>query len=215
MTQRPITVIVVHEHSLCRAGIRALLVAPDVRIVGEARTHDGALELAVKRRPRLAFVGASLPGAHHLHLVRRLKSARPQTSVVVVTPFPSSEDLQRALAAGCSGYLDAAVPRVDLLRAARRIALGECVIEPAALRSVLAKVGRESRRRVVPPDALTAPERDVLRLITDGRTNREIAVALRYSVGTVKDYVQRIIQKLDVSDRTQAAVKAVRLHLLD
>ena len=135
--------------------------------------------------------------------------------MILITGSESTFELSRAIRLGCSGYLNPRVTRKELLKALRAIARGECIIDSGLFKSLLRDVARQqSAEKVASQNKLMRPEQEMLRLITEGRTNREIAGKLGYSVATVKDYVQRIIQKLGVSDRTQAAVKAVRTGLV-
>lgn len=213
---RSIRVLIACDYPVVRLGLRAILKAPDLRVVGTAATREEALSLVATRKPQIVVVGCRVAGDHGLDVLARIKRGWPRVSVVIITTPGSGVPISRALALGCSGYLLETVDGPVLRKAIRDIARGECVLEPGLLRDVLAGLSREAG----PPLAqasqqLTAPEREVLHLITEGQTNRQIARRLRYSLGTVKDYVQRIIEKLGVSDRTQAAVKAIRLALLD
>ena len=209
-------ILILNDLPVVQAGLRAMLKAPDVRVVAGAQTADEALRLVRARTPDLVLAGVPVGEADGLDLLRRIKAKAPKVSVVTMTTSPSTLYLSRALALGCSGYLLKSVGRQDLLKAIRAIARGECIVEPTVLRELLKEIARQPAEGKAPPAAeLTVPEREVLRLISEGGTNREIAQRLGYSVGMVKDYVQRIIEKLGVSDRTQAAVKAVRLGLLD
>jgi DNA-binding NarL/FixJ family response regulator len=214
MNRRPIRLVIIDKYSVMRAGFAAMLRAADSRVVGSAAGGHNALRLVKTLRPDIVIVATPAPPDEALDLLRRIKSRAPKVSVILITASESTHDLSEAIALGCSGYLHQGVKQEDLRRAVRRIARGECILEPALLRRLLHELAEQrTSERGVTTQALTAPEREVLRLITEGKTNREIAQRLRYSVGTVKDYVQQIIQKLEVSDRTQAAVKAVRLHL--
>lgn len=212
-----IRVLIICDAPIVRAGLRIFLKARDIRVIGEmALTEDAPLRLT--RQGRHVVLLGCQGGQEETALgqMRRIKEAHPEVSVVVITPSRSPRILSRALALGCSGYLLMTVGRRELVGAVRSIVAGECVLEPAEFRQLLRGLSRQPGRGAPPlAEQLTVPERDVLRFITEGQTNREIAAHLGYSVGTVKDYVQRIIQKLGVSDRTQAAVRAVRLGLVD
>jgi DNA-binding NarL/FixJ family response regulator len=171
--------------------------------------------LARRLRPSVILAGLSVCAGRDVGALKSLKAQWPKASLLVVADSMSAADIRRALAAGCAGHLPKGADRQRLLSAVRAVSRGECIVEPRLLREALRAA---PRRGVEAPDGLTsitAPEREVLRLVAEGLTNRRIARQLRYSVGTVKDYVQRIIDKLEVSDRTQAAVKAVRLGFLD
>jgi DNA-binding NarL/FixJ family response regulator len=217
MKNPTIKVFIVAGAALLRAGMRTMLAAPDVRVVGEAEMAAEALRLTGARAPHLVLIGACEKEAEPLELLRQLKERHPKVSVIMIMAAGGSTlGLSRAIALGCSGYLGPKTSRHDLLRAVRAATRGECVLEPALLRHLLRDLGRQRGARVAgAPEELTVPEREVLHLVTEGQTNRQIAQRLGYSVGTVKDYVQKIIQKLEVSDRTQAAVKAVRLRLFE
>lgn len=212
-----IRVFILCDAPIVRAGLRRFLTVKGIRVIGEmALTEEAPLRLTRQGR-HVVLIGCQ--GGQEetaLSRMRRIKEAHPEISVVVITPSRSPRLLSRALAQGCSGYLLMTVGRRELVRAVRSMVGGECVLEPAELRQLLRGLLKQPDRGAPPlAEQLTVSERDVLRLITGGQTNREIAADLGYSVGTVKDYVQRIIQKLGVSDRTQAAVRAVRLGLVD
>ena len=216
MKRRVIKLVIVSDAPLILAGIRVMVRAPGIRVVGEAQNPQEALQLVVARSPDLVLAVPRTADADSLDLVRRIKEKRPKVHVIVLADDESPLYFSRALAVGCSGYLLRDVGRVDLLKAVRSIAGGERVVGPTLPQDFLKKVVREpAGMQNSPPQALAAQEREVLQLISEGRTNRQIAKRLGYSMGSVKDYVQRILQKLEVADRTQAAVKAVRLGLLD
>ena len=209
-------ILIACDYPVLRLGLRAILKAPDLRVVGETATPAGALDLVASRNPDIVVLGCRVAEEEGLDLLARIKRGWPRVSVVIVTIPGSDIQVSRAVALGCSGYLLETLDGPAFRKAIRDIARGECVIEPGLLRDLLTGLTREvGTRRAQVSQELTAPEREVLRLITEGQTNREIAQRLQYSLGTVKDYVQRIIEKLGVSDRTQAAVKAVRLGLLE
>ena len=193
-----------------------MLRAKEIRGVEEVGTARHALRLLRAAAPKMVLLGDRIEEADGLDLLRRIKEKWPKVPVIMVTANESPAYLSRALALGCSGYLQEWVGREELLKTVRAVDRGESVVEPPLLRSLLEEVGRQiiSRESGL-TEQLTFAEQEVLRLITEGQTNRDIAKRLGYSMGTVKDYVQKIIQKLQVSDRTQAAVKATRLGLLD
>ena len=216
MKRRVIKIVIVSNAPLIRAGIRVILKAPGIRVVGEARNPQEALRLVAAQSPDLILAVPRTANPDGLNLVRRIREKRTRVHVIILVDDVSPWYLSRALAVGCSGCLLMDVGRVDLLKAVRSIAWGERVVGPTLSQDLLEKVVREPagiRNSLSQP--LAAQEREVLQLICEGRTNRQIAGQLGYSMGSVKDYVQRILQKLEVADRTQAAVKAVRLRLLD
>lgn len=213
--RKVINVLIVDEYPVVRVGLRAMLKTPGLRVVGEAATADAALRLVVTRRPDVVLMEVGALGAEGYDFLRLIKEKRPKVSLVVLTKERSVYHLSRAMAAGCSGFFVKSVGREELLRGIRSIARGECIVEPTLLRELLKEVAQgQDLVKGKAGEALTIPEREIISLIAEGRTNNQIAHRLGYSVGTVKDYVQKIIQKLEVSDRTQAAVKAVRLGLV-
>ncbi|MFQ5804807.1 MAG: response regulator [Candidatus Methylomirabilales bacterium] len=216
MKRPQIKILIVDNRPMVRAGLRAILRDAGIRVVAEAGSADEGFRLVKARGPDLVLLNDRIHGADGLDLLRRIKKKWPGVSVIMVTTNESPFYLSRALVLGCSGYLLEHVGREEFLRAVRGVARGECVVEPMLLREMLREVaGRQVARQAGAGEQLTVSEREVLRLITEGQTNRQIARRLSYSVGTVKDFVQKIIQKLEVSDRTQAAVKAIRHGLLD
>ena len=215
MQRSSIRVLVVDDSAVVRVGMKAMLRAPGIRVIGEATTTQGASRLLEARRPDVVLVDAALGEADGLAFLRGVKERWPTTSVIMLAKTGGSPHVSRAIALGCSGYLDLTMERQDILRAVRAVARGECTVAPKLLRQALKELGREPAARAQePPQPLSAIEREVLRLIAEGLTNRQIAERLGYRIGTVKDYVQRVIQKLEVSDRTQAAVRAMRLGLV-
>jgi len=209
-------VVVFHTYPLVRAGMRAMLAAPDIRIVGEAPTKDAALRLVRGKTPHVMLMGAvPLAVDECVELIRTAKAQSPTTAVILITGSEHTSILARALRAGCSGYLNAHVTQSELLKALRLIARGECLVDPELLKRLLGAIAEEpSQEKMESRRRLTLGEQNVLRLIVEGQSNRKIASSLGYSVATVKAYVRRIIQKLGVSDRTQAAVKAIRSGLI-
>jgi len=209
-------VVVADDYPIVKAGLRAMLRAPDIRVLGEAASAEELIRLTTTLGPDVVLIGLPFDDTDGLDLLRRLKDSAPKVSIIIRAQATNVSFLSRALALGCSGHLDRRAGRAELLDAVRRIAKGECIVKPDLLRELLKEVSAPAGGGAREPSGpLTKAERAVLLLITEGRTNREIGQRLHYSVGTVKDYVQRVIQKLAVSDRTQAAVKAVRLGLVD
>lgn len=195
--------------------MRSMLAAPDVRVVGDAGTTDDVLRLVTRTAPELVLMGCyPLPSTDCHEVLKTIKARSPRVSVIIMTGSERTIDLSRAMQLGCSGYLKPTVTAQELLKALRAIARGECIIDSQLLRRLFSEMAKQRSVEKMPEDRLSRQEQDVLRLITEGETNREIADELGYKPATVKDYVQRIIQKLQVSDRTQAAVKAVRTGLV-
>jgi DNA-binding NarL/FixJ family response regulator len=145
-----------------------------------------------------------------LELLRQLRTTAADLSVMLIVREDNTLEVARALLLGCLGYVNLALPRDAFLRAVRRVARGERVVEPALLDRVRKNLAQQP---AAPEETFSVPERDVLRLLAEGDTNREIAARLGYSLSTVKDHVQKILVKLESPNRTHAAVKALRLGL--
>jgi DNA-binding NarL/FixJ family response regulator len=208
----PVRVLVVDDHPVVREGLRAMLSTSPVEIVGEAASAAEAVALAADLAPDAVLLDLGLPDSDGLSLLPRLKAAAPRAAVVVVTMHDDQRLVRRAIEAGAAGYLLKGAGRRELLAALSAVRDGNLVVDPALIRGLLADAvpaAPDARRRDLSP-----VEEEVLRLVADGLTNREIAGRMRWSVGTVKKYVQQILDKLDVSDRTQAAVEAIRRGFL-
>ena len=204
-TRGTIAVAITSESSVLRKGIRAML-APerDMRIVGEAATIPDARRLMTAHVPDLLVVALLTNAAEGLSTLRVAPPPRVDLPVILIARPPDPTEVWLRPVTDWLAYVGLNVAPRQMVDAVRRAARGERVVYPPGL-----------ERLRNPPPTLSAPEVSVLRLLSDGNTNREIAQHLRYSVGTVKDYVQRILEKLEVSNRTQAAVKAFRDGVLE
>jgi len=203
-------VLIADDHELARQGLAAILGgAGDLEVVGEAKTGREVIELARAALPDVVLMDVRMPDMDGLEATRRLKEERPRTAVIIVTNHESPEYLRAAIAAGAAGYLIKDVTRDRLVDVVREIAAGGSIIDQQALRGALSDVGPQAGR-MRPPQPLTRREREILALVAEGLSNREIAERLVLSPETVKSHVAAILSKLDVSDRTQAAVYAVR-----
>lgn len=209
--------IIADDHELSRSGIRNMLTGErDIEVIGEAKNGYEALELCRVLRPNLALIDVRMPGMDGLETTRAIKQVCPETSVIIVTMHENPDYLIAAMKAGASGYLLKDTSRRELLSAIRHVMHGESFLNTELTQRLLQHLYAEkpSSNEVI-PEPLTSRERDVLQLLTQGQTNREIARELVISAGTVKVHVQHIIAKLGVSDRTQAAVRAVEMGLLE
>ena len=208
-----IRLLVVDDHDLARHGLMAILAAsPDLEVVGEAKTGREAIEAARELVPDVVLMDVRMPDMHGLDATRRIKEERPRTAVIIVTNHEDPAYLRTAIDAGAAGYLLKDVSRELLVGAVREVAGGGTFIETQTLRSVLSQVpvagpAPEAAR------ALTRREREILVHVAQGLSNREIAERLVLSPETVKSHVAAVLNKLDLSDRTQAAVYAVRHNL--
>lgn len=205
-----IRVLVADDHDLARHGLIAILTgAPEIEIVGEARTGREAVDAARQLLPDVVLTDVQMPDMDGLEATRWIRQERPRTAVVIVTNHEDPEYLRSAIAAGAAGYLLKDLSREQLVSAVREVAGGGSFIERQTLRQAL---------RALPPAgpvpesarALTRREREILAHVAEGLSNREIAELLTLSPETIKSHVASVLEKLDVSDRTQAAVYAVR-----
>ena len=204
----PIRVLLVDDHAIVREGLETLLSEePDVAVVGQAASGAEALAQAARLQPDVILMDLVMPGLDGIAATRRVPEVSAASRVLVLTSYSDDGRVQEALRAGAAGYLLKDVLKPDLLRAIRATARGEAVLHPAAQRQLLRQLSAPPR---APHDDLTARERDVLRLLAAGRSNRQIAATLYLTEGTVKGYVSAILTKLDLADRTQAALYAVR-----
>jgi two-component system, NarL family, response regulator DevR len=216
MKQRVINVLVASEYPVYRVGMRGMLAGSSLRVVGEASSVGEVLSRVRTKRPDVLLLDLQLRGADSLDFLREAKTSQPRMQVVVVVSRERAAHLPEAINLGCSGFLTKQVTASQLVKTVRAVVHGDGVVEPGLLHELLGEVSRQPAKLPEPHrEALSVPEREVLRLITEGRTNRQIAQALGYSFGTVKNYVQKIMLKLAVTDRTQAAVKAARTGLDD
>ncbi|MCK9495679.1 MAG: response regulator transcription factor [Dehalococcoidia bacterium] len=210
---RPIRVLVVDDHPVVRDGLRAMLDAPGIEVVGEAASGVIATQRVGELEPDVILMDVRMPDMDGLTATRLIKESHPHISVFIVTSFSSVDYLQRAISSGASGYLLKGMTRDTLINSVRLVREGGSVFEGALLQEVLAGVGYDPAAAAAVRH-LSGREREVIRLLAEGCTNREIGEALGYSVGTIKNTVQAIMEKLEVSDRTQAAVLAVRAGIL-
>ena len=211
-TEPAIRLLVVDDHLMVREGLRSMLSGEEIEIVGEAATGSEAVRVAADLSPEVVLLDLELPDVDGLTVLRQLKEIAPLLPVLVVTMHDNPSLVRRAVRAGAAGYVLKGVGRAELLASVRAVRNGESVLDPGLLRAVVEADEAPARATAAP--LLSRVELDLLRLVADGLTNREIGQRLRWSQATVKKYVQRILEKLDVSDRTQAAVEAVRRGLL-
>jgi DNA-binding NarL/FixJ family response regulator len=212
----PARMVIADDHELARAGLRSMLEGDrGVVVVGEATNGAEAVELCQQLKPDLALLDVRMPDMDGLAATRVIRQVSPETRIVIVTTHENPEYLLVALKAGAAGYLLKDVTRHDLLATIRRVLRGEAVLSgEIATRTLQQITSQQTRPDGLVPERLTPRERDVLKLVVEGQTNRQIAERLSLSIGTVKIHVEHIIAKLGVSDRTQAAVHAVEWKLL-
>ena len=212
----PARLVIVDDHELARAGLRSMLAGErGLSVVGEAENGQRALEVCSQLQPDLVLMDVRMPDLDGLAATRAIKQECRRTSVIVTTMYENLDYLFEALKAGASGYLLKGLTRNELVTTVHRVLQGDSVIQPEVAAQLLRRLADEATEETlgVPPVPLTAREVEVLRLVSRGCTNRQIARELTLSLSTVKSHVEHIIAKLDVSDRTQAAVRGARLGL--
>ncbi len=209
-----IRVIIADDHGIVRAGLRDLLTSAGLEVVAEASTGLEALELTRQHHPHVVLMDVRMPEMDGLRALAAIKADMPDVSVVMLTVYASNEYLSRAVAAGAAGYILKDADPEEIPRVVRAAAEGEMVIDPNLLQSILAQTPHDDRSPLDQVD-LTQQELRVLKLIALGFNNDAIAETLVVSRNTVKTHVRHIFEKLGVSDRTQAAVWAVRHGLVD
>ncbi len=208
--------VIADDHDLARAGLHTMLTGQGgLELVGEAKNGREALELCRRLQPDLALLDVRMPEMDGLTTCRNIKKECPATSVILVTIHENPEYLLEALKAGAAGYIFKDTTHDELLTAVRRVLRGESILNKDIVVRVLRHLADQpSSQEEFPPERLSPREHEVLELLTQGQTNREIAQHLIVSVSTVKNHVEHILAKLGVSDRTQAAVRAIELGLL-
>jgi DNA-binding NarL/FixJ family response regulator len=214
--------VVVDDHELARESLKFMLSdAPGIEIVGEAENGLAALAACSRLLPDLVLMDVRMPGMDGLTATRELKKKHPKTSVLMLTMHDNPDYLLEALKAGASGYVLKDAAEEDVIAAVGQVREGESPLDPKLAARLLRRMatgegGRKGERKAQPlAQPLTSRELEVLGFLKLGRTNRQIAEELYISVGTVKNHVEHIIQKLGVSDRTQAVVRSLEMGLLD
>jgi DNA-binding NarL/FixJ family response regulator len=215
VTRTPVRVLVVDDQRLIRDSIAALLSIQDgIAVVGTAADGLAAVARATELAPDVVLMDVRMPGIDGVEAAARVIRALPQCRVLMLTTFDDEEYVVRALRAGATGYLLKDRPAPELAEAVRLAHQGIAQLDPAAVARMMTALDRTAQAAAEPADVpLTSREIEVLRLVATGATNREIAGSLFLSEGTVKNHVSRILNRLGLRDRTQAAVYA-RTHRL-
>ena len=210
-----ISVLIVDDHAVVREGLRALLeLQDDVEVVGEAGDGSESIELARRLAPDVILMDLVMPKLDGVEAMRQLRASLPESRVIVLTSFADEDRLLPAVQAGAAGYLLKNAEPSEVIRAIRAAHAGETVIDPTAAARLVRALADGPRVVAADSERLTRREREVLELIARGHSNKRIALALGISERTVKAHVGHVLAKLDVSDRTQAALLAVREGLV-
>ncbi len=205
----PIRVLIVDDHGVVREGLRAYLeLEPDIEIVGEAKDGREGVRRAQEVQPDVVLMDLVMPTMDGVEATAAIKQHRPQTHVIVLTSYVDDERVVPAIKAGATSYLLKDVASADLVRAIRGAHAGQAQLHPEVARRLMQQVTAPRKQNAA--SELTEREREVLQLVAQGRSNKEIARALVVSERTVKGHVSNILGKLGLQDRTQAALYAVR-----
>lgn len=207
---RRIRVMLVDDHPLVRSAVRQAIDAPDVEFVGEAGTAEDTYAVAMNSKPDVMLVDIDLPGASGIQLLRELVPRLPDTRFVMLTVSTADEDVLEAIDYGASGYLTKDLTPEALLRAVRGAHAGDLVIPRRMAARLVRRLADRGRRAPTGHDPLTdhglsSREREVLRLLAEGMTDREIAGALTISTRTVETHVSSVLHKLGARNRVEAA----------
>ena len=208
-------ILVVDDHEVVRLGLRTLLSnQPDFVVVDEAGSADEAVEKARLHRPDVVVMDIRLPGKNGIEACRQIKEQYRDVQVIMLTSYAEDEMLFDAISAGAAGYVLKQGGGDELVRAVRRVAEGDALLDPAVTQRVLARVREATRQdQAAAFKDLTEQELRVLGLVSHGYTNKEIAKELFLGEGTVRNYVSSILSKLSLTNRAEAAAYAVRHNL--
>jgi DNA-binding NarL/FixJ family response regulator len=212
-----ITLIIADDHPMVRAGLRSMLSDSRISVVGEANSGRKALEMITKLKPSVALMDIRMPDMDGIQALEAIKAEKLDTRVIMVTTYRSTAYLLRSLSAGAAGFVLKDISREELLAAVYSVAQGTSLVDSQFLQDVLRSLESVEKTDELPRElveSLTAREMDILRLLVEGLTNQAIGDVLGLSAGTVKGYAQTVMHKLGTNDRTQAAVKAIRMGLV-
>ena len=206
-----IRVLIADDHTVLRHGLRLILnSSKGLSVVGEAADGEEAVALALELQPDVVLMDVNMPGLDGIEATRRLRAGQPDIQVLMLTISKNDQDLIGAIKAGAKGYLLKSAEASEVIESIRRVAAGQAILPPELMGRVLDELANPTPA----PMELTNRETDILKLITQGRGNKEIAGQLHISENTVKTHVRHILEKLNLSNRAEAAAYAVRVGLV-
>ena len=208
-------ILLVDDHEVVRIGLRALIERhPNFEVVAEAGTAREAIERVEAYSPDVVVMDIRLPGGSGIEACEEISQKHPHSKVIMLTSYAEDEMLISAIRAGAAGYVLKQIGGEDLVRAIEAVGRGEALLDPAVTQRIFQEVRKAAKEEEASAfSALTKQERHVLLLVSEGKTNREIAKALFLGEGTVRNYVSSILSKLGVSNRAEAAAYAVEHNL--
>jgi DNA-binding NarL/FixJ family response regulator len=212
-----IRILIADDHTLLRQGIRSLIEdQADIVVVGEAEDGRSAVQLAHTLRPNVILMDIAMPSLNGLEATRQIKREHPEIQILVLTMYEHEEYFRQVLEAGASGYILKRAAASELLAAIHAVYNGEAVLSPSITRMVLEDYLRmDTKAKESEPDSLTGREREVLQLIAEGKTSREIAEILTLSVKTVQSHRTSLMQKLDLHDRGDLIKYAIQKKIIE
>jgi len=204
---KSIRLLVVDDHKVVRLGLHTLLNRhAGIEVVGEAGTVGAAVEEAARLHPEVVLMDVRLPDGDGFEACRRIRRSQPEVRVLFLTSFADEDIVLKSIDAGADGYLLKEIDEENLIRAIRSVAAGQSILDPAVTRRVLERVkNADSASTKDELEKLSAQERRVLSLVAEGKTNKEIGLALGLSDKTVKNYISNILDKFNLTRRSQAA----------
>jgi DNA-binding NarL/FixJ family response regulator len=210
-------ILLVDDHEVVRLGLRSLLDRhPSFEVVAEASAESEAVQKALDFEPDIVLMDIRLAGGSGIEACQQIVTLLPEAKVIMLTSYAEDEMLFAAIRAGAAGYVLKQVGGIDLIRAIEAASRGEAMLDPSLTQRVFSEIRHSIQKEEAAAfNELTAQEMQVLALISEGRTNREIATSLFLSEGTVRNYVSSILSKLGVSNRAEAAAYAIQHHLRD
>jgi len=212
VSDEPIRIFVVDDHELIRRGLRDLIsIEDDLELAGEADRIAGALELIIETRPDVCVLDVRLPDGNGVELCREILSAEPAIRCVMFTSFADKTSLLDAVMAGAAGFLLKSTDGADLIAGIRAAGRGQSLLDPTLTRDLIEGF-HASASGDAPMRRLTQKERQVLDLVGEGLTNRQIAERLGLAEKTIKNHISHLLQKLEMEHRTQAALYVSRRH---
>lgn len=211
----PLRLLLVDDHEVVRIGLRSLLERqPSLTVIGEARTGTEAVAKALELRPDVVVMDIRLPGLSGIDACREIVEQLPDCQIIMLTSYADGDLLFDAIRAGAAGYVLKQIGSKELIQAIETVGRGESPLDPALTRKVFERVRRAARtNRALAFASLTNQELQILGLVCEGMTNREIAEKMAFAEKTVRNYVSRILNKLGVANRAEAAAYAARHDL--